>query len=100
MTKEEAQAIMDAHGILETMENAQEMMLLHENNPVLAHAYYKLNAIANGDEARAQHDVSKISEGFVCTVSNDAPGSHGAALYGLPNYMRGKRVTVTMDHES
>lgn len=61
---------------------------MHENNPVLAHAYYELNAIANGDEDQAQS--------FACTVSNDAPGPHGAALYGLPNYMRGKRVIVIM----
>ena len=48
LTKDEAQAIVDAHEIDATMNNEEEAELLEANNPELFAAYKRILKIADG----------------------------------------------------
>lgn len=48
LTKDQAQAIMDAHELSATLQNDEERELLEANNPELYEAYQALEKIADG----------------------------------------------------
>lgn len=48
LTKDEAQALVDAHEIEQCLDNEEEADLLEQNNPQLFSAYNVVRAIANG----------------------------------------------------
>lgn len=54
LTREQAGAILDAHDILNTLSDDEEMGLLEESNPHLAEAYYALHRIAYGAKAMGE----------------------------------------------
>ena len=51
LTREQAQALCDAHDVDALLDNEEEVELLEDNNPELLAAYEALRAIAAGDEA-------------------------------------------------
>ena len=51
LTREEAQALCDAHDVHALLDNEEEVELLEANNPELLGAYETLRAIADGDDA-------------------------------------------------
>jgi hypothetical protein len=48
LTSDQAKALLDAHGIFDSLGDDEEMELLKDNNPMLAEAYYALHRIAYG----------------------------------------------------
>lgn len=54
LTREQAQALCDAHEVVSLLGNEEEMELLEANNPELAEAYYALHRIAYGTDGSGE----------------------------------------------